>query len=365
MVKLTLRVIQGADRGRIFPDLSPPFTIGRDEGNLVKLNDPRVSRFHVKIEAEEDHLLLADLDTVNGTRVNGQACDSKVLHHGDLIWIGRTILIVGCREEITSRDWDGYLEDSDVYPIKLSLPRGLCNDQNAELLELLRSIYSPLQQVLDESFHEKTSQVVVVNQLNWASLLRTQSDIATLIRSIDDQSDIQSDQGRELSDLSSQELCVENYETLINSLRQVATQLGSRRVIRYVGSNYIELAELIRKGDEKATMALREGFANFSFFDGLVALSNESCFDCEQFQRHIYETLATVHRLPIGEFHPADIAETLRSVDSSLFCFIGVERFSDETFKLLRGLGFFQSHHFLVYIGDSSYFDRLRSNKHS
>jgi len=47
---ITLRILDGADRGRVFGDLMPPVTIGREEGNSIQLNDERVSRFHLKIQ---------------------------------------------------------------------------------------------------------------------------------------------------------------------------------------------------------------------------------------------------------------------------------------------------------------------------
>ncbi|MFN9593039.1 MAG: FHA domain-containing protein, partial [Pirellulaceae bacterium] len=67
MVSLTLRVIQGADRGKIYADLKPPITIGREEGNTIQLNDERVSRFHAKIQEDNNVLVLTDLESTNGT----------------------------------------------------------------------------------------------------------------------------------------------------------------------------------------------------------------------------------------------------------------------------------------------------------
>ena len=45
MALVTLRVLDGPDRGRAFEDLLTPVSIGREEGNAVQLNDERVSRF--------------------------------------------------------------------------------------------------------------------------------------------------------------------------------------------------------------------------------------------------------------------------------------------------------------------------------
>jgi len=36
MSKLTLRVMKGSDRGRVFAELTPPITIGREEGNTIQ-----------------------------------------------------------------------------------------------------------------------------------------------------------------------------------------------------------------------------------------------------------------------------------------------------------------------------------------
>ena len=48
MALITLQVLDGADRGRVFSNLNTPVTIGREEGNTIQLNDERVSRFHLE-----------------------------------------------------------------------------------------------------------------------------------------------------------------------------------------------------------------------------------------------------------------------------------------------------------------------------
>ena len=58
MAGVTLRVLDGADRGRVFESLSTPVTIGREEGNSVQLNDERISRFHIKIQEDQGKLVL-------------------------------------------------------------------------------------------------------------------------------------------------------------------------------------------------------------------------------------------------------------------------------------------------------------------
>ena len=94
MHKLTLRVISGADRGRVFRELKTPMTIGREEGNGVQLNDERVSRYHLKIHEDQRQFVLTDLDSTNGTFVNGTRVQTAELHDGDRLSVGRVDLIV-------------------------------------------------------------------------------------------------------------------------------------------------------------------------------------------------------------------------------------------------------------------------------
>ena len=56
---VTFQVLEGIDRGRIYRELELPVTIGREEGNTLRLNDERVSRFHAKVQIDGDDYILA------------------------------------------------------------------------------------------------------------------------------------------------------------------------------------------------------------------------------------------------------------------------------------------------------------------
>ena len=103
MRTVTFLVLEGVDKGRVFRDLAIPVTIGREEGNALRLNDERVSRYHAKIQAEDGDILLTDLDSTNGTRVNGAAVQIRRLRPGDQVSIGRSMLLFGTMEEIAAR----------------------------------------------------------------------------------------------------------------------------------------------------------------------------------------------------------------------------------------------------------------------
>jgi pSer/pThr/pTyr-binding forkhead associated (FHA) protein len=100
---VTFQVLDGVDKGRVFHDLVVPFTIGREEGNHLRLNDERVSRFHAKVQQDSNDLILTDLESTNGTRVNGHVIQIRRLRYGDQVVVGRTVLIFGSDQQIEER----------------------------------------------------------------------------------------------------------------------------------------------------------------------------------------------------------------------------------------------------------------------
>jgi len=100
---VTFQVLEGIDKGRIFRDLALPVTIGREEGNVLRLNDERISRFHAKVQTDDEDNILTDLESTNGTRVNGTVVQIRRLRFGDRVSIGRSILLFGSNEEIAAR----------------------------------------------------------------------------------------------------------------------------------------------------------------------------------------------------------------------------------------------------------------------
>ena len=63
------------------PEPETPITIG-GKGNAIQLNDERVSRFHLKIQEDGERLVLTDLESTNGTRVNGEDVQLCILRFG-------------------------------------------------------------------------------------------------------------------------------------------------------------------------------------------------------------------------------------------------------------------------------------------
>jgi pSer/pThr/pTyr-binding forkhead associated (FHA) protein len=103
MPTVTFQVLEGIDKGRVFREIPTPVTIGREEGNVLRLNDERVSRFHAKVQFDNNEIILTDLESTNGTRVNGNVVQIRRLQVGDRIGIGRSVLLFGSEQEIRTR----------------------------------------------------------------------------------------------------------------------------------------------------------------------------------------------------------------------------------------------------------------------
>ena len=65
-----------------------PVLIGRDPQNDVVLDDRRVSRKHAEVRLRLGRYTLYDLQSTNGTYVNGRRVAEKVLEDGDKISVG-------------------------------------------------------------------------------------------------------------------------------------------------------------------------------------------------------------------------------------------------------------------------------------
>jgi hypothetical protein len=74
---------------RSFPLDRPSMTLGRRSSNEIPIPDVKVSRHHARFEIVGVDCFVADLESTNGTRVNGQDISGRVrLEPGDIIEVG-------------------------------------------------------------------------------------------------------------------------------------------------------------------------------------------------------------------------------------------------------------------------------------
>ena len=90
-----LRLIIEDDEGKttVVPLIRDEITIGRKEGNTIRLTERNVSRRHARLvrtgEGADHTIIVEDLDSYNGIKLNGDKVASKcTMRPGDLIQIG-------------------------------------------------------------------------------------------------------------------------------------------------------------------------------------------------------------------------------------------------------------------------------------
>ena len=214
MTGITIRVLDGADRGRVFQNLAPPITIGREEGNTIQLNDERISRYHVKIQEDHDRLVITDLESTNGTKVNNEDVQLRILRFGDMVQVGRSVLLIGSREQIAQR-LSRLRTDDDADPEQIEkaaqissldfelnwnddaelqatihsleppeLPERLSPGQAAQLAELLEFLHLRLRNLIGSGRPDGKSTKVTIDQRQWQALIDVQARVAEYLREV-------------------------------------------------------------------------------------------------------------------------------------------------------------------------------------
>jgi pSer/pThr/pTyr-binding forkhead associated (FHA) protein len=94
MPVLTLKFKKDARKLKEYPlGKGNAVTIGRLEDNDIVIENLAVSGHHAKIDSVGDEYLLSDLKSKNGTFVNDELTTQHWLRHGDVVTIGKHILV--------------------------------------------------------------------------------------------------------------------------------------------------------------------------------------------------------------------------------------------------------------------------------
>lgn len=91
---LLLTVTKGLDKGKSIKVSDTPFTIGRGEDADLSLSDDSISRIHSTIIYENGKLYITDMESKNGTYLNGKRIMKEEMKNGDILRIGDTTIKV-------------------------------------------------------------------------------------------------------------------------------------------------------------------------------------------------------------------------------------------------------------------------------
>jgi Nif-specific regulatory protein len=104
-MKPRLLAISGPLEGTTFALTGDEVSIGRDASSTICIRDRSVSRRHCLLRGEPAGVRLVDLDSFNGTSVNGLPVSERLLEHGDQLTLGNFQFLF-------------LIEDSDVAPTR-------------------------------------------------------------------------------------------------------------------------------------------------------------------------------------------------------------------------------------------------------
>jgi hypothetical protein len=93
--RLSLAIIDGPDAGSVFRMEKPRVTIGRQGADLT-LNDSDASRQHAAVEIRDTKYTLNDLQSTNGTLVDGQKIDGsyELQNHSEFQVGSSTLMLI-------------------------------------------------------------------------------------------------------------------------------------------------------------------------------------------------------------------------------------------------------------------------------
>src|SRR5580704_14376794 len=92
-VSVTLVFEAGPEAGKSFKLSSPKTTIGRRKGEIL-IKDAEISGAHAEINVNSTKVQVKDLESTNGTFVNGKKLPGADLKDGDRLTLGQSKILV-------------------------------------------------------------------------------------------------------------------------------------------------------------------------------------------------------------------------------------------------------------------------------
>jgi hypothetical protein len=138
---LKLYILNGPQRGRSFDLETDTTLLGRSHENHIQIRDKGASRQHLKIHRKNGQFFVEDLNTSNGTLLNGERIipgEKLEVGEGHPITIGKTLIVLG--ESLSGEDKPGLNfgnMTTEIDATELHLPaqdRPMTHFKNMELL---------------------------------------------------------------------------------------------------------------------------------------------------------------------------------------------------------------------------------------
>jgi Nif-specific regulatory protein len=107
-----LLAVSGPIKDSTYAITTDEVAIGRDPSNSLSVSDVALSRRHCLLSKKDGGFWISDLDSRNGTFVNGEAVREKSLQHGDQISMGDSVFVFLLHDDEKILNESGDFDDS-------------------------------------------------------------------------------------------------------------------------------------------------------------------------------------------------------------------------------------------------------------
>lgn len=174
---MKLTILSGENTSKSIPlSKNKSIIIGRDTSCDFPLKDIRSSRHHAKVYYENSKFYIEDLNSTNGTILNGELIFKHPLKNNDKILIGDTAILFGdsSLEKMLTSSSVHFFEDSSPTVIVTAMPKN-----EADLIDAKLSFENAEDLVLENKILRKICEI--------SQIIAKQKDINSLLVEILDQ----------------------------------------------------------------------------------------------------------------------------------------------------------------------------------
>lgn len=151
-----------------YPIDASPTTVGRHPSNKLSFVVDSVSRFHARVEYRDKQFLLTDLQSSNGTFVNGKKIQSAILNSGDIVLFGELEM-----KFMSAVDMDSHAEAStnstvDLIASESEMPSRIISTKPGSDVEILTTNIEILKKSDKESIinaHKRLSSLYKLSEV--------------------------------------------------------------------------------------------------------------------------------------------------------------------------------------------------------
>jgi len=135
--------LSGMNKGEEFELIAGENSIGRSEKNIVCVFDKKVSRVHCKVFVTDEGILMEDMGSTNGSRVNNVFTNGRQeLKTGDHLRVGQTVFLLSDRpvaedsevasasQEVDDKEYESLLEQTSFHVTKTTAFRKMKTDKS-------------------------------------------------------------------------------------------------------------------------------------------------------------------------------------------------------------------------------------------